>query len=78
MNHKWKNNVCIRCGVGRMKVSYKKWVRTYSKLVNGVFEDRDVYQYGRAWWYGKPVDPNVDHLFNSTGFDRPDCHESST
>jgi hypothetical protein len=74
IRHRWnKDNVCSVCGIARMRVPYKKWIRTYGKLRNGVFEDRNVYQYGTAWWYGAPVDPTFDHLFSSIGFERPEC-----
>lgn len=62
MNHKWKDNVCINCGLHREKRDFRKLKRTYSKLIHGVWEDIPVWEFGTAWWYG---------LKNK--FNRPDC-----
>lgn len=49
MNHSWdKDNVCRHCGIVRKKRDYRKLLRTYSKLINGVWEDVPVYISGEA------------------------------
>jgi hypothetical protein len=72
MNHKWKDNVCVNCGLHRMIREYRKVVRTYSKLRNGVWEDVPIYQYGKKYWYGTQHE-EVKSLVRSIGFERPDC-----
>jgi hypothetical protein len=67
MNHKWKDNTCIHCGITRERKEYKRVTRTYSKLGrDGVFYDVPVYEYGAAWWYGK------EHKFK-----RPECKKQN-
>ena len=62
MNHRWKDNICIHCGIKRERREYKKLVNTYSVLGrDGCFYDRPIYQYGTAWHYGE------------TKFKRPEC-----
>jgi hypothetical protein len=51
-NHKWKDNVCVKCGLHRI---LKKWSRCMA-IVN--HPPYDVMAYGKDWWYGK------DHRFN--------------
>ena len=76
-NHKWKKDVCIKCGITRTRKEYKKCVRTYSKLINGVFQDIPVYRYGTAWFYGMPhkEHPNTVKII---GFERPGCVKDHT
>jgi hypothetical protein len=45
MNHRWKDNTCIHCGVKRDK---KTW-----KLHMAIVGNRDYYQYGNDWHYGQ-------------------------
>lgn len=45
-NHKWKNNICVNCGISRVK---KKWSLLMA-IVN--HPPWDVYKYGSDWWYG--------------------------
>lgn len=54
MNHQWNKDVCVNCGITRIKKEYKKLARTYSKLINGVWEDIPIYKYGVGYWYGLP------------------------
>lgn len=73
IHHRWgTDNVCIKCGIARIKKQYKIVARTYSKLINGIWEDIPIYRYGTAWWYGTP---NEIHPFTvrSIGFKRPEC-----
>lgn len=63
MNHRWKDNKCIRCGIVRERKEYKKLLRTYSKLCSdGCFHDIPIWGYGIGWWYG-----------DSHEFNRPHC-----
>lgn len=72
-NHRWnKDNVCVNCGLHRMRKRYRKVVRTYSKLINGCWEDVPVYQFGTGWLYGT-VHPEVDCAVKIIGFERPNC-----
>jgi len=72
MNHKWSGNTCVSCGISRMKKDCKKFVRTYPKLINGVWEDVQVFSFGTAWFYYGP-DPKVENLKIAIGFERPEC-----
>lgn len=47
MNHKWKDNTCVNCGLKREKKSWKLLMC----IVN--HPPYDVYKYGKNWWYGK-------------------------
>lgn len=64
MNHRWKDNQCIRCGITREKREAKVRVGfPYSVLDrHGVWVDRQRYDYRWLWWYG-----------DKYKFDRPDC-----
>lgn len=62
MNHKWTDNKCKVCGVERQKKEFKRWQRSETVLVNGVWQDRNIHTYGTAWHYG------TEHKF-----ERPDC-----
>jgi len=73
MNHKWKDNVCVNCGIERTKKDYRQVVSTYSKLGNdGCFHDVPVYRYGKAWCYGRPHELDKDVIV-TIGFERPSC-----
>lgn len=62
MNHRWINNKCSKCGVERQKKEFKRWQRSETILVNGVWQDRNIHTYGTAWHYGEQYK-----------FERPDC-----
>ena len=61
MNHRWKDNTCIRCGVTREKKPFKVASNWRCHLVNGVWTDS--YDYGIGWAYdGKFVRPDCKKL----------------
>lgn len=68
MNHKWnkETNECTVCGLHRERKEHKKFQRTYSKLINGIFEDIPIYIYNFNWWYGE-----------KNKFIRPDCKKQN-
>ena len=45
MNHKWKDNVCVNCGISRIKRSWKLLMC----IVN--HPPWEVYKYGKSFWY---------------------------
>lgn len=62
-NHKWKDNVCVNCGIKRERKEYRRWQRSETYLSRaGVWEDRTIYTYGTAWYYGEKY-----------RFERPQC-----
>jgi hypothetical protein len=62
-NHKWKNNICIKCGISRERKDFKRWQSTGSVLGrDGCWYDKHYYTFGTGWYYGKEY-----------GFDRPQC-----
>lgn len=61
MNHKWDNDVCLNCGTIRLKKLHRKLVRTYSKLINGIWEDIPIHR------------ENFEYEYNNKTFIRPDC-----
>lgn len=67
MRHKWKDNICVHCGLERQIKPYKKVVGTpYSVLgTDGVWFDRVNHVYGYGWWYG-----------TENKFERPECVRS--
>jgi hypothetical protein len=68
MNHRWKDNVCTRCGIARVRRSWK--------LLMAITPDgKNHYKYGTAWWYGTP-NSNVKCLIKSIGFERPECKKA--
>jgi hypothetical protein len=70
-NHSWNHqNVCHRCGVHRVRRRFKKWQRTGSVLRNGIWEHKDFYTYGIAWYYGIE---EKDSYVLGIGFQRPPC-----
>lgn len=78
MNHKWdKDDECINCGIARTNLPYKKVIRTYSRLINGVWEDVPVYYHGIGWCYGQPH-PEDKRTIKIIGFERPDCITHNT
>lgn len=58
MNHKWKDNICVHCGIKR---EMKTW-----KLLMAMVGSRDYYQYGRQYYY------TVNGVKKGT-FKRPEC-----
>jgi hypothetical protein len=62
MNHKWKDNVCVNCGIVRER---KSW-----KLLMAQIGSKDYYKYGSGYYYGLPQDKV---LVYGLGFKRPDC-----
>jgi hypothetical protein len=64
MNHKWIDNTCQKCGLKREKKEFKRWQRSETVLVNGVWQDRNIHTYGAAWHYGS------EHKF-----ERPNCKQ---
>lgn len=63
MNHKWQNDVCLRCGLTREKREYKKAGIPYSVLGrDGCWYDRVPYTFGTAYYYGEKYK-----------FERPSC-----
>lgn len=67
MNHKWKDNVCVNCGIYRTRQSWK--------LLMAIEGGKNYYKYGRSWFYAMPhKDNNV--LAKAIGFDRPECKNS--
>lgn len=63
MNHKWVDNKCQKCGIKRERKEFKRWQRSETVLVNGVWQDRTIHTYGTAWHYG------IAYKFN-----RPNCN----
>jgi hypothetical protein len=62
-NHKWKDNVCIKCGLSRERKEYRQVQSTGSYLgKDGCFYDKHYYTYGTAWHYGSKYK-----------FERPEC-----
>jgi len=63
-NHKWKDNVCVNCGIRREKKEYKRWKSCGTYLSrNGIWEERTHYDYGIKWHYGaehKFIRPNCE------------------
>lgn len=66
MNHKWKNNKCVHCGLFRIM---KSWSRLMA-IVN--HPPWNVYKYGRDWYYGVEREDNPGHI-KGIGFERPEC-----
>lgn len=64
MNHKWKDNVCVNCGLNRIKRSWRRRM--------AIVGSKDYYQYGSNWWYGFTHE-DCKSLVKSIGFERPDC-----
>jgi hypothetical protein len=63
MNHRWQNDVCVRCGLRREKRQYTKSGVPYSVLGrDGCFYDRIPYTFGTAYHYG-----------DKHKFERPEC-----
>lgn len=60
MNHRWKDDQCIHCGIKRKR---KSW-----KLLMAISEDgfKNYYRYGKNWWYSSDD-------FKTGTFQRPDC-----
>jgi len=59
MNHKWENNKCARCGIKRIKRTWKLLMC----IVN--HPPWEVYKYGKSFfYYGNGIDGT---------FKRPDC-----
>ncbi len=61
MNHKWKDNKCLKCGIERQKKEYKRWQRSETVLRDGVWVDKNIHTFGIAWHYGpehKFIRPN--------------------
>jgi hypothetical protein len=74
VNHKWENNICVRCGIKRELREYRKPGLPYGVLGrDGCWYDKVPFTHGTAWHYGKPY-----------GFERPNCpitnrtHKSAT
>lgn len=65
-NHKWQDNVCVKCKILREREEKKTFVRDRSVLIHGVWEDRPVFRYDMAWSY-------TDMFGNKIGFERPSC-----
>lgn len=61
MNHRWKDNKCIHCGIKRQR---KEWRRKhfYSGVRHGIWQDIPFYKYGIGYYYG-----------DTHKFKRPDC-----
>lgn len=68
MNHRWENNKCLKCGIERQKKEFKRWQRSESVLVNGIWQDRNIHTYGTAWHYGP------EHKFERPGCKIKICH----
>lgn len=68
MNHRWKDNVCVHCGIVRE--------RKYWKLLMAITDTQpyDHYQRGVDWRYGIPNEDGV--TVKSIGFERPDCQKT--
>lgn len=66
MNHKWKNNNCVNCGITRIK---KGW-----KLLMAISDHPPYnhFKYGNSWFYGIPYKEN-QNVVKSIGFERPEC-----
>ena len=63
MNHKWKDDVCVKCGLRRERKEYKKPGMPYAVLGrDGCWYDKVPYTFGIGWHYGKRF-----------GFERPPC-----
>lgn len=62
LNHKWKNDKCLRCGLERKR----KTVKRRMAIVN--HPPYDVYKYETFWVYY--------HFIEGWKFDRPDCADS--
>ena len=63
MNHKWKNNVCVRCGIQRKAKRARKVIYLYPMLDGaGNMYDKPATKVMKLWNYG------TEH-----GFQRPDC-----
>lgn len=60
MNHKWKDNVCIHCGIKRIR----KYWRQLMAVVN--HPPWEAYMPGTDWYYTKPNETKGT-------FKRPDC-----
>ncbi len=65
VRHRWKDDVCVNCGVKRSRAERKKFVRDRSVLINGVWEDSPVFKYDISWLYWKDDKKGT--------FERPDC-----
>jgi hypothetical protein len=63
--HKWKDDICVHCGVVRVKKNWTQVIGTRSILRHGVFEDVPVHKIGRDFWYSNNG--------NEYGFERPNC-----
>lgn len=71
MNHRWKDNVCQKCGLVRDRMEYKKAGLPYSVLGrDGCWYDKVPFTYGTAWYYGIKSGENS---VMGIGFERPPC-----